>query len=249
MDTKKLMVDVVNDMFIGRDAEAVDRYVAPEYLQHSPLARDGRDALRQLVLSLPDGFDYELVRLLADEDLVLLHGVLRGIGSGPSMAFDLFRVRDGRLVEHWDALAPYTQSNGHGRPSQTDGPADIGRPEMTEGSRRVVDAFTQSVLVAREYGRRDEFVDLRGYVEHGPRLPGVHADQERIGPSASRVHYRTVHRVLAEGEFAFAQCEGAYDDAPYALYDLFRVNDGRIAEHWGVHAAIPSEPLNHNGAF
>ena len=63
--------------------------------------------------------------------------------------------------------------------------------------------------------------------------------------------YDTVHKVLGEGNFVLSVSEGTFAGAPTSFYDLFRVADGKIVEHWDTIETIPaqSEWKNQNGKF
>lgn len=63
--------------------------------------------------------------------------------------------------------------------------------------------------------------------------------------------YTTTHQVLAEGNYVLAVSEGTYGGVPTAYYDLWRVENGKIAEHWDVMESIadPSTWANANGKF
>lgn len=124
-NAKDTVLAAAKELFADKDATAVDRWAAPDYQQHSSLAPDGPDGLRGLVANLPEGFSYEGARVIADGDLVALHGIYYGFGPDPLVAFDLFRVSGGKLAEHWDALTPLVQDTASGR-SQTDGPTEVG---------------------------------------------------------------------------------------------------------------------------
>ena len=104
-NAKSTVLKAAAELFGDKDPSAVDRWVAPGYTQHSSLAADGPEALRQLVAGLGDGFRYEGARVVADGDLVALHGTYHGFGPVPLIAFDIFRVdAEGKVVEHWDVL-------------------------------------------------------------------------------------------------------------------------------------------------
>ena len=61
--------------------------------------------------------------------------------------------------------------------------------------------------------------------------------------------YTGVHMVVAEGDFVFTASEGTLGGTPTAFYDLFRVADGKIVEHWDVIAEIPADMAHDNGKF
>jgi predicted SnoaL-like aldol condensation-catalyzing enzyme len=106
VSNKNLVGQAAGELFGDRDPSAVDRWVSPGYRRHSSLAADGPEALRNLVASLPADFRYEGARVIADGEHVALHGTYHGFGPVPLVAFDLFRVEDGKLAEHWDVIAP-----------------------------------------------------------------------------------------------------------------------------------------------
>ncbi len=66
-----------------------------------------------------------------------------------------------------------------------------------------------------------------------------------------RIEYHQVHRVLAEGNFVLSVSEGNYDGIYSAIYDLFRIEDGKLVEHWDTTEKIvpKSEWKNNNGKF
>ena len=251
MDTKEIVLTAVGQLFADRDPSAVDRWVAPGYRQHSSLVADGPEPLRQLVAGLPDGFRYELARVIADADLVALHGTYYGFGPEPLVAFDLFRVEDGKLAEHWDALAPLASDTASGR-SQTDGPTQVGDPAATDASRRLVSAFAEKVLVGADYSTLTDYISTETYAQHNPEaadgLDGFGAAAARWAEQGKHLVYDRVHRVLADGQFVLLQSEGAFG-VPVAYYDLFRVEAGRIVEHWDVIAQVPPTLPHHNGLF
>ena len=57
------------------------------------------------------------------------------------------------------------------------------------------------------------------------------------------------HRIIAEGNFVVFHSEGEWGGKPQSFFDLFRVEDGKIVEHWDVIQEIPSEMAHENGMF
>lgn len=99
-----LVIEAMTALFQRHDASAVERFYAPDYIQHNPAIPQGREALRALVAGLSPDVWYEPGLTVAEGDLVAIHGRIRGWAEAPQVVVDLFRVRDGRLAEHWDVL-------------------------------------------------------------------------------------------------------------------------------------------------
>ncbi|KUN30062.1 hypothetical protein AQJ23_04870 [Streptomyces antibioticus] len=246
------VLTAAGELFGQKDPSAVDRWVAADYRQHSALAADGPEALRQLVAGLPEGFRYEGARVIADGDLVALHGVYHGFGPVPLVAFDVFRVdADGKLAEHWDALTPLVGDTASGR-SQTDGPAEPADLDRTEANRALVLEFAEKVLKGADYSVLTDYISTEVYHQHNPEaadgLDGFGAAAAKWAEQGKNLVYKTVHRVVAEGDFVLLQSEGEFGVA-VAYYDLFRVQDGKIVEHWDVIAPVPAELPHSNGLF
>lgn len=251
MNNKELVLKAAGELFGDKDPSAVDRWVAADYKQHSSLAADGPEALRGLVAGLPEGFRYEGARVIADGDLVALHGTYHGFGPDPLVAFDLFRVRDGKLAEHWDALTPAVKFTVSGR-SQTGGPTAPGGLDKTETNRKLVTDFAEKVLTGADYSVLTDYISTETYDQHNPEagdgLDGFGAAAAKWAEQGKNLVYKTVHKVVAEGHFVLLQSEGEFG-VPVAYWDLFRVEDGKIVEHWDVIAPIPAELPHSNGLF
>jgi predicted SnoaL-like aldol condensation-catalyzing enzyme len=105
-------------VFERGDTTAIDRHVRPDYIQHNPLAPDGPEAMKAFGAGMRQQFPdakYDVLRVLSEGDLVLLHssGVL--VPGTPGMAvFDIFRFQDGKIAEHWDILQEVPQARPGG---------------------------------------------------------------------------------------------------------------------------------------
>lgn len=252
MDAKEIVLAAAKELFGDKDATAVDRWVARDYKQHSALAPDGPEGLRGLVATAPEGFRYEGARVIADGDLVALHGTYHGVAPQPLVAFDLFRVdANGKLAEHWDALTPQVTDTASGR-SQTDGPAAPSHFDETEANRKLVADFAERVLKGADYSVLTEYISTESYHQHNPEaadgLDGFGAAAAAWAEQGKNLVYKTVHQIIAEGDFVLLQSEGEFG-GPVAFWDLFRVRNGLIVEHWDVVAPIPARLPHDNGVF
>jgi predicted SnoaL-like aldol condensation-catalyzing enzyme len=101
---KALVIEAMTSLFQRRDASAVERLYAPDYVQHNPNIPQGRDALHALVAQLSEDVYYEPGLIVAEGDFVAIYGRIRGWTDEPQVVVDLFRVEGGKLAEHWDVL-------------------------------------------------------------------------------------------------------------------------------------------------
>lgn len=251
MSAKETVLTAATALFLERKPTAVDDFFGPSYVQHSTLAADGLDGLRALQANLPADFGYELVRVISEGDLVVLHGIYRGFGPAPLVAFDVFRADGDRVVEHWDSLTPVVNGTASGR-TQTDGPADITDSDKTASNKALVAEFAEKVLVGADYSVLTDYISTETYAQHNPEaadgLEGFGAAAAAWGAEGKLLAYKKVHQIVAEGDFVFTRAEGQFG-APVIYNDLWRVEDGKIVEHWDVIAPIPSELPHANGVF
>ena len=108
---KRVAVAFWNRIFVGRDpAAAVSEYVGETYTQHNPDTANGPDAFVKSMtetLKQAPGMRAEVKRVIAEGDLVVIHNhITVGPNDRGLAGFDLFRLRDGKIVEHWDARQP-----------------------------------------------------------------------------------------------------------------------------------------------
>ena len=111
-DNSEIVRSALTDMFVKRDPGAAERYFSTDYIQHNPRFANGRDVLPGLITSLPADFRYEMGMMVAEGDLVMVHNRYTSIAPSPMIAVDIYRVRDGRIVEHWDVLQEETPASG-----------------------------------------------------------------------------------------------------------------------------------------
>ena len=101
---KLLVIKVLQTVFINRDTSIVATYFSDNYIQHNPLIPNGAESIPPMVAALPKEFRYEMGMVVAQGDLVMAHGRYTGWGPKPMIAVDIFRIAEGKLVEHWDVM-------------------------------------------------------------------------------------------------------------------------------------------------
>ncbi len=112
---KALVIKVLQTVLINRDTSSLAAYFASNYIQHNPRMQNGAESM---VSALPKEFHYEMGMVVAQGDLVMVHGRYTGWGPKPVIAVDIFRIADGKLAEHWDVLQPEVPaaSSANGNP-------------------------------------------------------------------------------------------------------------------------------------
>jgi predicted SnoaL-like aldol condensation-catalyzing enzyme len=93
-----------------KDAADARSYLGAEYIQHNPAAQDGVAGLEAFIGFLASQFPQnssEIVRAFADGDHVILHvRNQRGPDQPVNAIMEIFRLADGKIVEHWDVVQP-----------------------------------------------------------------------------------------------------------------------------------------------
>jgi predicted SnoaL-like aldol condensation-catalyzing enzyme len=235
------------------DSEPIAVVNEAKYIQHNPQTHEGSEGLatlfKRLSMTSPR---VNIVRAFADGDFVFAHTEYDF--ANRRIGFEVFRFEDGHAVEHLDNIQPRQGPNESGR-SMVDGPTETVDLDQTESNRAFVRSFVEAVLIDGQLDRLTDYVDEDGYAEHNPRLvDGVSALRsalEASGKGGRRIDYKRVHRVLAEGNFVLSVSEGNFGGVHSAFYDLFRVAEGRLVEHWDTIEAIAPriEWKNDNGKF
>lgn len=249
--------ELINTFATG-DADKAASLLAESYIQHNLAYGTGRDAFVESVEYLagaPVKTTVETVRAFEDGDEVFMHNLYNFAGAGDQVAFDIFRFdAEGQIAEHWDNLADVAAPNPSGH-TQTDGPAEATSKDKTEANRALVEAFLIDVMQGKHPEKTPEYFDGDAYIQHNTAiadgLSGLGAALDAMAAQGIQMIYDTTHMVLAEGDFVLGVSEGTFGGAHTAYYDLWRVEDGKIAEHWDVMATIPeaSEWANDNGKF
>lgn len=230
-------------------------YINPKkYIQHNLAAGDGLEGFGKLMSQLPKGSArVNVVRAFADGEYVFTHTDYNFFG--PKVGFDIFRFENGRIVEHWDNLAEKApKPNPSGR-TELDGPTQATDLDRTEANKKLVKDLVNTVLVQQKVDKASGFIDVNNYHQHNTQiadnLSGLQAALGELAKEGIKMIYNKVHLVLGEGSFVLVVGEGSFGGKPTPYYDLFRVENGKVVEHWDVLETIPtqSEWANKNGKF
>jgi predicted SnoaL-like aldol condensation-catalyzing enzyme len=217
----------LDGLFVDKKVSAIDQYWADPYLQHNPIAMSGVATFKSIMGSYvtSGGFSYQRLRTLADCDLA----VVQGKYSGTGVIFDMFRLKDGKLMEHWDS-----DSN---QASDSAGSMTLSAGN-TEPNRAQVLAFIDKVLIGGDHAAINLLLGA-SFVEHRASSGnGAAAFLDYV--TKDSISYTKVHHVIADGNFVFTLSEGKLGSKSYGFYDLFRIEAGAIVEHWDSRRSVPA---------
>ncbi|UWQ99048.1 nuclear transport factor 2 family protein [Rhodobacteraceae bacterium S2214] len=256
MTPTDLVLAAVAAIFVDTDVDAARALVAPDYIQHNVAVPTGADPILGFIPALEEsGIALTTHRVITEGDMVVLHNTYdnaQALGAETLVAFDVFRVDDGQVVEHWDNLQVPPAATVSGR-SMTDGPTDVVDLEQTAANKALVEGFVKDVLQGGAPERITDYVSTETYLQHNPMvgdgLDGLGAALAAMAEAGQAMAYAETHIVVAEGNFVFAASEGTIGETPTAFFDLFRVENGLIVEHWDTVSEIPADMPHDNGKF
>ena len=257
MTNTQKALELINTFATG-DTETAKSLLAEGYIQHNLAYGTGRDAFVGSVAylaSAPVKTTVKNIRVFEDGDKVFLQTVYNFAGAGDQVAFDIFRFdENGLIAEHWDNLAALAAPNPSGH-TQIDGTMEVTDLDKTEENRKLVESFLYDVMQGNHPEKTPDYFDGDTYIQHNigiaDGLSGLGAALAALAQQGIQMIYTTVHQVLAQGNFVLAVSEGTFGGAPTAYYDLWRVENGKIAEHWDVMETIADKSTwaNDNGKF
>ena len=229
-------------------------YINPtNYKQHNLAVADGLAGFGALLQHAPEGgFKVNTVRAFEDGDYVFTQTEYDFFG--PKVGFDVFRFENGLIVEHWDNLLEVMPANASGH-SQTDGTTAITDLDKTAENKTLVSSFITDVLINGKMDKLQGYFNGDNYIQHNPNiadgLSGLGQGLEGMAKQGISMVFTKTHKVLGQGNFVLAISEGTFAGQPTSYYDLFRVENSKIAEHWDVMETIApkADRKNTNGKF
>lgn len=244
--------------FATGDAKLAASLLDEGYIQHNLAYGTGRDAFVgsvEYLASAPVKTTVRNVRAFEDGDKVFLQSVYNFAGAGEQVAFDIFRFNsEGLIAEHWDNLADVAEPNPSGH-TQIDGTTEVSDLDKTEENRVLIEAFLEDVMQGKHPEKTPEYFAGDAYLQHNTGiadgLSGLGAALESLAANGIQMIYDRTYQVLAQGNFVLGVSEGTFGGKSTSYYDLWRVEDGKIAEHWDVMETIadPADWQNENGKF
>jgi len=229
-------------------------YINPQkYIQHNLGAADGLAGFAEVLGHLPPGSARaEVIRVFEDGEFVFAHTDYNFFG--PKAAFDIFRFENGLIVEHWDNMGEKVEKTASGR-TQLDGPTAAADLDKTAANKALIQKLFDRVLFGHHMDELGSYFDGDKYPQHNvgvaDGLSSLGKAMHDWAAAGTPMTFSKLHKVLAQGNFVLTVADGSFQGRTSAFYDLWRIENGKVAEHWDVIEAIPpkAEWKNQNGKF
>ncbi|MGP1515202.1 MAG: nuclear transport factor 2 family protein [Bacteroidales bacterium] len=253
MNNKEKVVALLKSIETG-DPNPIAFINAEKYTQHNLSIKDGLTGFGAALSKLPKGSArVNTIRAFQDGDFVFTHTDYNFFG--PKIGFDIFRFEDGKIVEHWDNLVEKPANANPSNHTMVDGTTELIDLDKTIMNKTYVEQFVRDVLMGQAPDKLSSYFDQDNYIQHNPSiadgLTGLGAALSEMAKNGITMVYERIHKVLGEGNFVLVVSEGSFAGKHVSFYDLFRVEAGKIAEHWDViEPLLPESEWQHqNGKF
>ena len=254
-NARRLYLEGIRDGDVRR---AVETYTGDKYVQHSTGVRDGVEGFVEFFEPFVERNpirDIDLVRSIADGRFVFVQAA-QDMNNGEArwVTTDLFDTDgNGKIIEHWDVIHEMGGTNPGGH-TQVDGSVDITDLHLTEANKNVVWRLLTEAFSETPTAPMSEFISDQTYINHNPDAPdGLAAlvEMDRSSREAGQtLYYEEVHRVIGQGNFVVSFAHQIWNGISYAAFDIFRLENGLVVEHWDNVEVVPEpDTLVNSGKF
>lgn len=248
-----------NDVLLYRNLNNFSRYVGDTYLQHAPAYGDGPGELLAAVageLTNDPGIKIEILRTIAEGPYVAIHSAWTTSTGETYVYVDIWRVEDGKLVEHWDHYqqAPEKSANTN---TMYQGPeADIYSKQNKTKNRKRALAVLATFNNPSDTSAVKKYI-AKEYIQHNPYIAdGIESLIGYLNQLATdKVRLKTdIAKTIVMGDMVLVHSRqknlDVKNDLGTGYMDIFRFNDaGLIVEHWDIEEKIGGESKNTNDIF
>lgn len=221
----------------GKPEAAMARHTGDRYTQHNADVKDGKEGFIEYFKAFAQRNpkrDIRMLRTLVDGNYVFCQ-VFQDLNEGDSqwVTYDFFLTDENdKVIEHWDALAEYSASSPSGH-TAIDGPMEVSDLDKTKENKALV----------------------RHFIEHNASAPdGWEAFKRQAMAPHPPLNYEEIFLMVGQGNFVATFSKANRKDGDhvqdYAQADLFRIEKGKIVEHWGcTEPVLPKEQWVNSGKF
>jgi predicted SnoaL-like aldol condensation-catalyzing enzyme len=250
-NAKKLYLEGIRD---GKIA-VVEKYSGKRYTQHSTGVKDGVQGFKEFFkgfLERTNARDIRIVRAIEDGSYVFVQ-VYQDIDNGTArwITTDMFDTDENdKLVEHWDVISAYKDANetvsGH---DIIFGDFELKDIDKTEENKALVRSFLVDVFQNGNHDALEEYISAEKYIQHNPtQADGINAVKQFL--ATQDFNYDFIFNVIGQGDHVVSYGKTTHNGQEFAVFDIFRIENGKIVEHWdNIEAIPPREEWENTGKF
>jgi len=254
-NAKKLYLEGIRD---GKVREAVTKYTGDRYTQHSTGVKDGVEGFVEFfepfIKRNPER-DIQIIRSIMDGNYVFLH-VYQNINKGEAewVTTDFFDTDENdKIVEHWDVISEYSNSTPSGHTS-IDGSTEILDIDKTEENKELVKKLIRDGLMkGGNPANLPNYISEEQYIQHNKEVADGLEHFQKLASMPNRpLNYEEIVLMVGQENFVATLSRANWNDGKlnqdYAQVDLFRIENGKVVEHWDNVEPVPEKDVN-SGKF
>ncbi|WP_424969252.1 nuclear transport factor 2 family protein [Dinoroseobacter sp. S76] len=237
----------------GNARAAVEAYTGHRYTQHSTGVGDGVEgflAFFEPFVARNPKRDIEIIRSFEDGPWVFCHAY-QSLNDGAArwVTMDMFYTDpEGLILEHWDTIAAYEPEIASGE-DMVQGARAVDLDADAAANKALVLEYTKQVRQERRFDKIGRFV-ADSLIQHAP---GIGAGRDALAgwlASDAAGHYEMLFQILGQGDFVMTYGKRHASGKDIAVFDLYRVAEGKIVEHWmNAEEISPREAWGNSGKF
>lgn len=226
----------------GEIEEVQKYYMGNTYTQHSTGVPDEKEGFRVFFNDFFKRYPerkIEIVRAIEDGNYVFLH-VHQYLNGGASqwITADMFKTdAEDRMIEHWDVIDYYPLKDIKIDPIYGD--FLIKDLEKTIENKKIVRRFLVDILQNKDYDRFYDYVSI-DLVQHNQEINQGGKEYKNYLMNHN-VEYDFIFKVMGQGNYVVSYSKVMIDNEFYAQFDIFRLEDGKIVEHWDNKEIVPNK--------
>lgn len=229
---KQLIIDFYSKVLGQANEKFADSVISNNYIQHNPMVKTGKTGFMEFLAMLkqmpkPENPKKPFMRFISESNFVAVHSQIEFMGK-ENAVLDLYRIENGLISEHWDAVQEIVDSN-----PKVVGTVELDNKEKTSINKKIVEDFAKQVLIEKKTDK------VKNYLSDSLSISDFVIDYENF----------QLHRLIGEENFVLTQSEINVKGTRFVRYDIYRLSHQLITEHWSVRQMIPEKMAHSNGMF
>lgn len=226
---------LVKDLLLFNDTSdtTIIDHLHTDFKDHNQYTLGNRGHFVENLMSRSIYSKRNIKRIFQDGNYVFSHSEFRD--DDEYIGFDVFRFQDNQIIEHWDNYQEKEPVNPSGR-SMIDGSTEIEEMQNLKLNKLIVRSYIIDVFFNGNSHNITSYFDKNNYIQHNAWLAddvsSVQNVMRKWTERGRTVQYQAIHQILAEGNFVLTISEGHYHYKHTSFYNLFRLENGKIKEHW-----------------